>query len=516
MELFGTGRHAGDVPERWWAGKGLGQPVRLSGMKHRDAAVLILVCLAVWFYADVANRGKVDAEHLEVHRTDFTVFTEAGAAFFDGRDPYAVKNPRGWFYLYPPIFALSVAPLARLDTVSQVFVWYVVSVALGFGCFGEARRIWRLVNAQRKAESAALSWWVACGIAGAVALPALECLQRGQLGIALLYGLLLGFRLVLEDRGRAWTFLGGVVLAWTAVVKLIPALPVAVLFWQRGGRALVFPKERTGVASLGLGLAFGGFVFLLAIPMAVLGWDANIRHLDTWVRKVVTNRDPAQESGFHLDSSSNQSFNNAAHSLATNLRFHELAKKRAELLRFAKTAPERRWAIDRAFALVRRSDIGTHRVVQVIQGLMLILLLALALSVGRNDLSGQTAVFGLACLGMLLISPVAWTHYYLVVLPAILGVPRWMESRGRPRLAAVLACFPAILVCSHYLLKRWLGEFGLLGLGIAVWYLTVSILMLRTLWFSSEAKPGPRLIPMAESRSRRLFDTRIPGRSVTR
>ena len=482
-------------------------------MKHRQVAILILVCLAIWFRVDVANRGKVDSKHLEVHKTDFTVFTEAGAAFFDGRDPYKVKNPRGWFYLYPPVFALSVAPLAKFDSVSQVFVWYVVSVALGFGCYGEARRIWRQVNAGPHAKTGRLSWWVACGAAGAVAFPALECLQRGQLGIALLYGLLLGFRLVLEDRGRAWTFLGGAVLAWTAVVKLIPALPVAILFWQRGGRALAFPKERSGVMSLGLGLAFGVFVFLLAIPTAVLGWEANIRHLDTWVRKVVTNRDPAQESGFHMDSTSNQSFENAAHALATNLRFQELAKKRAELLRFAKTALQRRWAIDRALAEVRRSDIGTHRVVQVIQSFMLILLLALALSVGRNDLPGQTSVFGLACLGMLLISPVAWTHYYMMVLPAILGVPRWMESRGLPRMAIVLACVPAILVCLHYLLKEWLGEFGLLGLGIAVWYLTVSTLMLRTLWFSTDAISGSKLLPLV--RSRRLSATRISGHTIT-
>lgn len=484
-------------------------------MRHRDAAALILICLAVWFYLDVANRGKVDAKHLEVHRTDFTVFTEAGAAFFDGRDPYSVKNPRGWFYLYPPIFALSVAPLARLDTVSQVFVWYVVSVALGFGCYGEARRIWRLVNANTKTETGTLSWWVAYGIAGAVAVPALECLQRGQLGIALLYGLLLGFRLVLKDRGRAWTFLGGVVLAWTAVVKLIPALPVAVLFWQRGGRAWGSPKERSGVASLGLGLLFGVCLFLFAIPTGVLGWGANIGHLDTWVRKVVTNRDPAQESGFHIDSPSNQSFINAAHSLATNLRFQELANQRAGLLQFAKNGQERRWAIDRAFAEVRRADIGTHRVVQVIQGLMLILLLALALTIERNDLPGQTAVFGLACLGMLLISPVAWTHYYMMVLPAILGVPRWMESRGRPRTAVVLACIPAILVCSHYLLKRSLGEFGVLGLGIAVWYLTATTLMLRILWFTSDANQGANQLPATAARSRRPFALRMRGRSVT-
>jgi len=51
--------------------------------------------LAVWGWFDVRVRGTIDPNSA-IHKTDFTVYTEAGAAFFDGRDPYKVTNPRGW------------------------------------------------------------------------------------------------------------------------------------------------------------------------------------------------------------------------------------------------------------------------------------------------------------------------------------------------------------------------------------------------------------------------------------
>src|SRR5262245_40992310 len=69
-------------------------------------AVTLVLGLTIWGWLDVRERGQVHPDHVDFHRTDFTVYTGAGAAFFDGRDPYQVTNPRGWYYLYPPLFAL--------------------------------------------------------------------------------------------------------------------------------------------------------------------------------------------------------------------------------------------------------------------------------------------------------------------------------------------------------------------------------------------------------------------------
>ena len=129
----------------------------LSQIRPRGLAVIFIVGFTIWGYASIGPNGRLEPGRTDQHRTDFTVFTEAGAAFFDGRNAYGVASPRGWHYLYPPLFALLVAPLAVFDTESQVVCWYAVSVVLTFGCFGEARRLWRLCAGSERRGSLARS-----------------------------------------------------------------------------------------------------------------------------------------------------------------------------------------------------------------------------------------------------------------------------------------------------------------------------------------------------------------------
>ena len=178
-----------------------------GGLVHRGnpswiPGTVVVVILTIWGYTSIGPNGPLEAGRTEQHKTDFTVFTEAGAAFFDGRNPYCVANPRGWHYLYPPLFALLVAPLSVFDTESQVVIWYVANVALAFGCFGEARKLWRLVS---QVESDRALWVAGCAFLAAF-LPVLDCMQSGQLGIAILYMLMLGFRLALRDQSRGAGF----------------------------------------------------------------------------------------------------------------------------------------------------------------------------------------------------------------------------------------------------------------------------------------------------------------------
>lgn len=477
MRAGGTG----SAPQRW----------RFE-IRTRHVAVAFAVGLTIFLHVDVSRRARIVTGQPHLHQTDFTVFTEAGAAFFDGRDPYAVTNPRGWFYLYPPLFALMVAPLSKLDAIAQVQAWYVISVAIGFGCFVEARRIWRIAGecGETRVMPSSHSAWIGACAGLTVLLPTMECLQRGQVGLALLYALLLGFRLVVD--GRRWTsvFLGGVVLSWAVVVKLIPALPVGFLLWQRW----VFVVSARGTrpelvraSTLSMGVLAGGILFVLAIPAASVGWSANLRHLHTWTRKVVTNGDPGLESKFHIDSATNQSFANAAHLLAARLRRAEPDDPALIGLRFAKNPDQLRWARDTATANIRRADAMTGGVVRIAKALILFALLAVAFVPRSDDRAGQAAVFGLACLAMLLVSPVAWSHYYMMMLPAVLFVPQWLARDGRAAAARWLAVVPVVLVLSHYLAKRWVGDFGLLGLGTTAWFLASCVL---TPWIRSARGKG--------------------------
>jgi hypothetical protein len=496
-----TGQGVESAPSaRWWEWAGWGFPGSLGEVRFRDVAVILVVGFTVWGYVDVSRRGRIDGAHPEYHRTDFTVFTEAGAAFFDGRDPYRVTNPRGWSYIYPPLFALMMAPLSVLDTRAQVTIWYAVSVALGFGCYFESRRLWRLLGAPRGGGGGGghqgLGLW-AGGCAGlAVAMPAFHCLQHGQVAIALLYPLLLGFRLTLG--GRSWWawWLGGVVLAWPVVVKVIPALPVGFLLAQHWASALASgrpraPGARGRAASVTLGVAFGGLLFALAVPAACIGWGENLRQLQTWSRKVATSQDMDRQSGSFNDSTMNQSLLNAAHLLSG--RFHE---PEPHLKAFA----HEHWlAADMVAAHLRRVDVTTDRVAQATRAAVLALLLAVGLAaVSRYDAPGLAATFGLACVAILLVSPIAWSNYYVLLLPAVLFVPLWLEGRGLPRTARLLAACPAALTWAHYAAPRVTGAFGLLGLGTTAWFLAVCGLAVWTRpRTEGPAAPGARRVDNA-------------------
>ena len=472
------------LPGRWWIPQGWGLRHTLDDVRYRNVIVVLTVALTIYFHVDVGPRARIVAGRPEFHRTDFTVYTEAGAAFFDGREPYEVKNVRGWTYIYPPLLALMVAPLSVLDSESQAFVWFIVSSILCFGCYAEASRLWRFLVSrdQDSPQRDSLSLWVGACVGMTVLLPTLACLQRGQVGIALLYALLLGYRLVLT--GKRWTsrFLGGVVLAWAVVLKLVPALPVGFMLWQHWIRALSpggGRREFVRASVLSLGVTAGVFLFLLAIPGAALGWNTNLRHLQTWSQKVVLSDDPGSSYKAYLDSTNNQSFTNAVHLLVARLRVERPDDLKSIMVRFAKTPAERQRAEDAATALMRQADHTTQRFVRIAKGLLLTLLFGLALVPARNDLTGHAVAFGLACLGILLISPVAWTHYYMMTLPAILCVPLWLDRKGHPKTARWMAGAPLLLVWTHFLAKQWVGPIGLLGLGITVWFLAVCALVIR-------------------------------------
>ncbi len=296
--------------------------------KHRLGSwrwlIALLVVVTIWGFVDVRRRGYYYPQTPQEHRTDLTVYTEAGWAFLNGGEPYEVANPRGWTYLYPPLFALLLAPLHVLPTQDQVTVWFFISLLFCWGCYRECRRIVEIVLREDAARAAAWArWFPWLGVAAvAVALlPTLNCLQRGQVGLLKLYLLLLGVRLVLGGRTyRSW-LAGGIVLAMAVVLKIIPVLPVGFLLllqladFVRKRRARPTSPEPVGrrFAASTLGVSFGLVLFFFLVPAALIGWDANLRHLDTWARFMLTKADDGgmdPRSG-NSHSARNQSLQNA-------------------------------------------------------------------------------------------------------------------------------------------------------------------------------------------------------------
>lgn len=421
------------------------------------------------------NRGSVDPNQPWVHKTDLTVYTEAGAAFFDGRDPYTVTNPRGWGYLYPPLFAMLVAPLDQLDTRNQVLVWFALNVLLGWGCLRELVRIAHSVlpNGTDSGLFGPVPTWLGVAAVSAALLPALNCLQRGQVGVAKLYVLLLGFRVLVASRSVVGPLVAGCVLAFPIALKITPVVPVAIVIGQQWTSAW-YAKSRAAWAGAGacsLGTAGGLAVCFLLLPAALVGWQANLHHLGTWwnVVAVLAESTPADEFAGDSTSVRNQSLVNATHRLGNWTHYY-----------FA-GGPH-----DHGPGQLRRGGAGLLMDAPVVEGILLVVRFlagCLVVAVGfrmakARDKLGQAAAFGLACAATLVIFPIARGHYYVLLLPAVTFVSLWHLEQRRMKWALALAIVPGVLVITHYALVDVAGRIGLLGLGTTLWYMTAGAAML--------------------------------------
>jgi hypothetical protein len=461
--------------------------------------IVLLLVMTVWGLLDVRRRGYPNPQMPREHRTDLTVYTEAGAAFFDGREPYEVANPRGWTYLYPPMFALSLAPLHVLPMQDQVTVWFFFSLLVCWGCYGECRRIVAIVCREDRAIAAAWSrWFPWLGVAAVTVavLPTLNCLQRGQVGLVKTYLLLLGLRLILGGRSyRSW-LAGGIVLAMPIVLKIIPVLPVGFLLFvqlvdwarqRRSASASPAPVGRRFGAST-LGVSFGLVLFFFLVPAALVGWNANLRHLNTWARFMLTKADDGgmdPRSG-NSHSARNQSMQNATYRLG-NFASHVFGNGPDDQLveefhapAMAMDQPE----VERALFLARAA--------------LALALLALGVRLGRGDGSRLNLAtgFALACVAMLVVSPVARGHYFMLLSPATLLVPLWLDRRSYSRAGVVMAMIAPLLPILHYALLPFSGRIGLLGLGTAGWLMAALVLMARADRSAAEAT-SVRNIPAA-------------------
>jgi hypothetical protein len=208
-------------------------------------------------------------------------------------------------------------------------------------------------------------------------------------------------------------------------------------------------------------------LFLLLIPGAIIGWDENLHYLNVWQKRVVNNDHVGPKAGFNIHSFRNQSLANGVFLLSKAIGPSE-AK--------ADSGPS---AGARALPLREPPGRIGHPSVRIAIAGILIALLAVGAIVGRraNSLDAFTG-FGLACCATLIVSPLAWGHYFMVELPALLCVPIWLGRRGMARAARGAAVIPVMLSWSYYVAMPYVGGVGILGIGTAAWFLFACGLML--------------------------------------
>lgn len=91
-------------------------------------AVIALVIVVSGFY--FARRSGSDPK---VYSNDFNVFYHASREALAGSDPYQSRLGDWTPYLYPPLLALLLAPLALLPLQAAAYVWFLINAASAIG-----------------------------------------------------------------------------------------------------------------------------------------------------------------------------------------------------------------------------------------------------------------------------------------------------------------------------------------------------------------------------------------------
>ncbi len=175
-----------------------------------------------WFSA--AHSGTTP----EQYGNDFTVFYAAARQVWLTGNPYDIPIRAATPYLYPPLFAQLLTPLAWLPLPVAAFLWAAGNVlAVGW--------LWRLVQRvlpptpDRNLMYA--GWWLALG-------PVL--LGNFLLGQVNLWIAALVTFALLADTRRQQAATGGLALAAAVSVKLSPALLIPYFVGRRAWRLLVW------------------------------------------------------------------------------------------------------------------------------------------------------------------------------------------------------------------------------------------------------------------------------------
>jgi len=241
-------------------------------------------------------------------KTDFQVYARAAWAVRTGEDPYAITDNNGWHYIYPPAFAIIMAPLADP---------YPFSSHVGYLPFWASSAIWYLIGlggaiytvhalasvVLPDAVPGTRRWWYAR------LAPILFCLSgivltitRGQVSTVLVAFVAAGFVAALRNRRLA----SGAWLASAAVLKIIPVMLV------------LFPVLRRDWRTVAGGI-ITAILLLVALPTAVWGVtgaiEANRKTVDLVLAPVMSkDADQSRHGELHgANSTYSQSVQAAVH-----------------------------------------------------------------------------------------------------------------------------------------------------------------------------------------------------------
>jgi alpha-1,2-mannosyltransferase len=311
-----------------------------------------------------------------------------------GNDIYEAHNIRDWYFIYPPLYAIFAVPLAVLPVFWAVLLWYCFSVALVVLAVEMSVQLARQYVGTRVAPG-----WLYVVPPLLLLWPLMSALARGQATPLLLALVIAGVHQ--EWKGRV--VVGAVCLAGGILLKVIPAVLLAYYVWR---------KRWSFLGLTLLAVVLGVFV----LPVAVFGWQGNLGYLKKWIKVVAQPSLQAAEAG--QDSAAHGQW--LSRSIVRNQSLQSVLWRMSGGLR------------------VRELSVG-------IGGAMA---LAIVLVGWRLSGANEVLIVSAAVAWMLLVPPVSWSHYFMLLLlplTALVGVAVGEPHPAVCRVAQIaLAVFGAL------------------------------------------------------------------------
>lgn len=214
-------------------------------LKHLP--LVLLLGLGAVYQSQVISRAG--SSHM-VYGNDFTVFYAAGRNFLECADPYNHPISARTPYLYPPLFALLIAPLSLLSLPTAATIWYWLNL------------IFLAVLVRAAARYFAGSEMYAIVVLLLISRASIDNLWWGQVNI--LIALLILCWYIYRERAAN---LSAIFLALAISIKITPAIFVLYLLFKKGYQELA----RVAVAGLTL-TSLSVLPLGVKAPELLIGW----------------------------------------------------------------------------------------------------------------------------------------------------------------------------------------------------------------------------------------------------
>jgi alpha-1,2-mannosyltransferase len=248
--------------------------------KKQKIGLCLLLLLSITFGAWVELRGALQ----HTRKTDVGVYFRAAWAVRTGNDLYSVTDDRDWHYIYPPLFAILMSPLADppsgmsrdgyMAYEVSLGIWYIVTLGMGFWgahLLAKALEDTSADLAVRGQPRFCQRWFALRIVPILILLPAIGRGQmRGQVDMLIVLLLCCAAASLLRSR----RFRAGLWLAAAICIKIIPALLLLLPVWRRDWRMLY-------------GTVAGLVIGLIMIPLAVMGPHRVISGYQTFYEEVL-------------------------------------------------------------------------------------------------------------------------------------------------------------------------------------------------------------------------------------